>query len=80
MVKSCYLCNREFSATSLKTARLRFKTMGLTPPDGMGEADRVCSKCLKKIHDEEMKRVRHEPLQRKIFYKKILRTELHSKK
>ena len=40
--------------------------MGLPPPEGMGETDRVCSKCLKKIHDEEIKRIRHEQLKRKM--------------
>ena len=32
--------------------------MGLHAPQGMGETDRVCLKCLNKIHDEELKRIK----------------------
>jgi hypothetical protein len=32
--------------------------MGLQAPEGMGEADRVCSTCVNKIHSEELKRIR----------------------
>ena len=58
VIKSCYLCKEDFGTVSLKTSRSRFKIMGLPAPEGMGEADRVCSKCLKKIHEEEIKRIR----------------------
>ena len=58
MTKFCYVCKVEFKALSLKTSRSRFKVMGLTPPHGMAETDRICSKCLKKIHEQEMKKTR----------------------
>ncbi len=58
MTKTCFLCNKEFELSSFKTPRSRFRIMGLQPPEGMGEADRVCSICLNKIHNEEIKRIR----------------------
>ena len=58
MGKTCYVCNKELVISSLKTSRSRFKIMGLTPPTGMGETDRVCSTCLKEIHDEELKQIK----------------------
>lgn len=58
MVKFCYLCKREFNAVDLKTSRMRFKVMGLPAPTGMGESDRICGKCLKKIHHETLQKIR----------------------
>jgi hypothetical protein len=58
VTKTCFSCNKEFESTSFKTPRSRFKSMGLQPPEGMGEADRVCSRCVNKIHTEELKRIR----------------------
>ena len=65
MSKSCYSCKVEFNPSSLKTPRSRFKVRGLQPPHGMAESDRICSKCLKKIHDKEMKKVRISHMQKK---------------
>ncbi len=39
--------------------------MGLNPPEGMGESDRVCSKCLNKIHNEEIKRIKISKISKK---------------
>ena len=64
--KLCYSCKAEFSPFSLKTPRSRFKVMGLPPPHGMAEPDRICSKCLKKIYDQETKKVRISQMQKKI--------------
>jgi len=41
--------------------------MGLPAPEGMGEADRVCAKCIKKIHAEQMKKIRIEQFKRRII-------------
>ena len=65
MTKFCYVCRIELKPTSLKTSRSRFKVMGLEPPHGMAESDRICSKCLKKIYDEGMKKSRMEQMQKK---------------
>ena len=66
MAKSCYVCNKEFEISSLKTSRSRFNIMGLTPPTGMGEMDRVCSNCLKIIHDKELKQIKISQIKRDI--------------
>ena len=58
MDKSCYVCEQVFGPMSLKTSRSRFKLMGLPPPEGMGGADRVCAKCLNKIYQNEIKKIR----------------------
>ena len=63
--KLCYSCKVEFGPLSLKTPRSRFKVMGLPAPHGMAESDRICSKCLKKIHDQETKKVRISQMQKK---------------
>jgi len=33
----------------------------------MGEVDRVCAKCIKKIHAEQMKKIRLEQFKRRII-------------
>ena len=58
MSKTCFLCRVDFDASSLKTPRSRFKMMGLQAPEGMGETDRVCSKCVNEIHNEELRRIK----------------------
>ncbi len=58
MTKACFCCNEEFGAVSMKTSRTRFKIMGLKPPEGMGGDDRICLKCLNKIHKDEIKRIK----------------------
>lgn len=67
MSKTCYVCREVFGPMSLKTSRSRFKIMGLPAPEGMGEADRVCVKCIKKIHAEQMKKIRLEQFKRRII-------------
>ena len=66
MSKSCYVCRQDFGTMSLKTSRSRFKIMGLPAPEGMGETDRVCARCIKKIHTEQMKKIRLEQFKRRI--------------
>lgn len=51
----CFLCKQIFRLGSMKTSRSRFKIIGITPPEGMGEADRICNKCLHKMYDEQIK-------------------------
>ncbi len=58
MTKACFCCNEEFGVVSMKTSRSRFKIMGLKPPEGMGGDDRICLKCLNKIHKDEIKRIK----------------------
>ena len=58
MTKACFCCNEEFGEVSMKTSRSRFKIMGLKPPEGMGGDDRICLKCLNKIHKDEIKRIK----------------------
>jgi len=66
MTKACFCCNEEFGEVSMKTSRSRFKIMGLKPPEGMGGDDRICLKCLNKIHKNEIKRIKILKLE-KIF-------------
>jgi hypothetical protein len=65
VTKTCFLCKEELDLSSFKTPRSRFKIMGLNPPEGMGESDRVCSKCLNKIHNEEIKRIKISKISKK---------------
>ncbi len=67
MSKTCYVCREVFGPMSLKTSRSRFKIMGLPAPEGMGEVDRICAKCIKKIHTEQMKKIRIEQFKRRII-------------
>ncbi len=66
MIKVCFSCNEEFGETNMKTSRSRFKIMGLRPPEGMGGDDRICLKCLNKIHNDEIKRIKISQIRKNI--------------
>ena len=66
MDKFCFLCKEAFQAGSLKTSRSRFNLMGLVPPEGMGYEDKICSKCLHKIYDTQVKQKNIERLKKAI--------------
>jgi len=51
----CFLCKQIFRPGSMKTTRSRFKIIGITPPEGMGVADRICNNCLHKMYDKQIK-------------------------
>lgn len=55
MDKVCFQCKKPFEIGGLKTSRSRFIQMGLVPPEGMGYTDKICSKCLHKIYDTQVK-------------------------
>lgn len=55
MDNRCYSCKQIFQPRSLKTSRSRFKIIGITPPEGMGVSDRICSSCLHKMYNEQIK-------------------------
>lgn len=55
MEKVCFSCKQAFATGSLKTSRLRFKLMGITPPEGMGASDKICNKCLHEMYDKQIK-------------------------
>ena len=62
MNKACFSCKKEFEIGSLKTSRSRFAQMGLTPPEGMSGDDKICSKCLHEIYEEQIKQARMKKL------------------
>jgi hypothetical protein len=66
MTKACFCCNEVFGEASMKTSRSRFKIMGLRPPEGMGGDDRICLKCLNKIHNDEIKRIKISQIRKNI--------------
>ena len=55
MEKVCYSCKKKIQIGSLKTSRTRFTQMGLTPPNGMSEIDKICTKCLHEIYEKQIK-------------------------
>ena len=66
MDKTCFLCNQIFKIGSLKTSRSRFKQIGITPPDGMGPDDKICSNCLNKLYNEQVKQATVSSLQKNL--------------
>ena len=64
--KNCFRCKKEFETMNLKTTRSRFRIMGLVPPYGMGESDRICVKCLNIIYNEEIKRRKISQIRKQI--------------
>ena len=60
----CYICQKDFESSNLKTTRSRFRIMGLQPPIGMGQNDKVCGTCLNKIYKEELQRIKISQVKR----------------
>ncbi len=58
MNRVCFSCKKKIEIGSLKTSRTRFAKMGLTPPEGMSGIDKICSKCLHEIYEEQIKQAR----------------------
>jgi len=62
MNRVCYSCKKKIEIGSLKTSRTRFNQMGLTPPEGMSDVDKICSKCLHEIYEKQIKQARIKQL------------------
>ena len=62
MEKFCYSCKQKIHIGNLKTSRTRFIQMGLTPPEGMSQSDKICTKCLQEIYEKQIKQSRIKKL------------------
>ena len=64
MEKVCFSCKKTFAQGSLKTSRSRFKSMGITAPEGMSISDKICNKCLHRMYDKQIKLASVEKLKK----------------
>ena len=66
MEKICYSCKEKIKIGSLKTSRTRMSQIGLTPPEGMSSMDKICTKCLQEIYENQVKQSRIKKLKDKM--------------
>ena len=71
MGKTCFLCKEKFGLVSLKFPKSEILQLNLQPPEGMSDADKLCSKCYKENYGADYQVIMEKSKEVELEMKKV---------